>query len=58
MRNTRRLFFLLLSAGSFWLMQGCHENPNNTFGGASNHPQDTAASRRDTSSVSTHSGGK
>jgi hypothetical protein len=35
------------------IMAACHENPNNTFGGPSNNPHDTATTRRDTGSVGT-----
>ncbi|MCJ8208526.1 hypothetical protein MUY27_02315 [Mucilaginibacter sp. RS28] len=31
----------------------CHQDPHNKFGGPSNQPQDTAAKKRDTSSVGT-----
>jgi len=39
------------------VMAACHENPNNTFGGPSNNPNDTAVSQRDTSSVGTRTDG-
>lgn len=35
------------------MFAGCHANPHNTFGGPSDHPKDTAAKKRDTSSAST-----
>ena len=44
--------------GAFLLsLAACGENPNNKFGGPSNNPNDTAASRRDTSSIGTRTDG-
>jgi hypothetical protein len=42
-----KIFIALL----VFTLAACHENPKNTFGGPSNNPQDTAASRRDTSAT-------
>ncbi|WP_460679995.1 hypothetical protein [Mucilaginibacter koreensis] len=47
----KRLVYLCMSVLSLVLAQACHPNPNNTFGGPSNRPQDTSISRRDTSSA-------
>jgi hypothetical protein len=44
---------ILIFAGLLTVLAACHENPHNTFGGPSDHPKDTAASRRDTTSVGT-----
>jgi hypothetical protein len=47
----KRFVYFCLTACSLVLMQACHPNPNNTFGGPSNRPQDTAISRRDTNTA-------
>ncbi|WDF56190.1 hypothetical protein [Mucilaginibacter sp. KACC 22063] len=47
--------YVLISAILLATLTGCHENPNNKFGGPSN-AKDTAASKRDTSSSSTRAG--
>ncbi|MFD1257091.1 hypothetical protein ACFQ3S_09810 [Mucilaginibacter terrae] len=49
--------FILI--GAFLLsLAACGENPKNTFGGPSNNVNDTATSRRDTSSVGTRTDGR
>ncbi|WP_345949374.1 MULTISPECIES: hypothetical protein [unclassified Mucilaginibacter] len=40
------------------LLASCKDNPRNKFGGPSNNPHDTAASRRDTSSVGNRTDGR
>lgn len=40
------------------LLASCKDNPRNTYGGPSNNPHDTAASRRDTSSAGYRTDGR
>ena len=54
-----RLAAKLMVTGILLLtLTACGENPNNKFGGPSNNPQDTADSRRDTSSVGVRTEGR
>ncbi|UEG53893.1 hypothetical protein LLH06_02755 [Mucilaginibacter daejeonensis] len=53
MKKLRYMIPVLL----LFALASCGENPHNTFGGPSNNPHDTSASRRDTSSVSTRTDG-
>jgi hypothetical protein len=48
----------LIVAAMILTLAACGEDPNNKFGGPSNNPRDTAASRRDTSSVGYRTDGR
>jgi hypothetical protein len=56
MKKQKLKYIILLVA--VCAMAACRDNPYNSYGGPSNNPHDTAASRRDTSSVGLRTDGR
>lgn len=53
----RNLKYIIVAA-ILSAMAACRDNPYNSYGGPSNNPHDTAASRRDTSSIGLRTDGR
>ncbi len=48
----------IIVAAILCTMAACRDNPYNSYGGPSNNPHDTAAARRDTSSIGLRTDGR
>ncbi|WP_342647104.1 hypothetical protein [Mucilaginibacter sp. CSA2-8R] len=55
---TKQNLKYIIMAAVLCTMAACKDNPRNTYGGPSNNPHDTSASRRDTSSVGLRTDGR
>jgi len=56
--KTKQSLRYIIVATVICTMAACRDNPYNSYGGPSNNPHDTAASRRDTSSVGLRTDGR